>query len=91
MVIRGNTDDMAVLCTKTTTFEIKEAEISNSMLITPQLDIGEDVDDCGPQNTKVSKVLHFHSFYNFIYQYHAIQIITGFYLPSYKSIEMYDN
>lgn len=56
MVIRGNTDDMAVLCTQTTTFEIKEAEISNSMLITPQLDIGEDVDDSGPQNTKVSKV-----------------------------------
>lgn len=56
MVIRGNTDDMAVLCTQTTTFEIKEAEISNSMLITPQLDIGEDVGDSGPQNTKVSKV-----------------------------------
>lgn len=57
VVIRGNTDDMAVLCTQTTTFEIKEAEISNSMLITPQLDIGEDVDDSGPQNTKVSKVI----------------------------------
>lgn len=56
MVIRGNTDDMAVLCTQTNTFEIKEAEISNSMLITPHLDIGEDVDDSGPQNTKVSKV-----------------------------------
>lgn len=91
-MIRGNTDDMAVLCTQTTTYEIKEAEISNSMLITPQLDIGEDVDDCGPQNTKVSKVWHFHSFYNF-YQYHAIQIIYNRFLPtlSYKSIEMYDN
>ncbi|XP_062611315.1 sister chromatid cohesion protein DCC1-like [Saccostrea cucullata] len=56
VVIRGNSEDMAVLCTKTATFEIKEAEISNSMLIVPQLDIGPDLDDSGPQRLKVSKV-----------------------------------
>ncbi|XP_061175784.1 sister chromatid cohesion protein DCC1-like [Saccostrea echinata] len=56
VVIRGNSEDMAVLCTKTATFEMKEAEISNSMLIVPQLDIGQDLDDSGPQIIKVSKV-----------------------------------
>ncbi|XP_062595817.1 sister chromatid cohesion protein DCC1-like [Saccostrea cucullata] len=56
VVIRGNSEDMAVLCTKTATYEIKEAEISNSMLIVPQLHIGPDLDDSGPQRLKVSKV-----------------------------------
>ncbi|XP_056017772.1 sister chromatid cohesion protein DCC1-like [Ostrea edulis] len=57
VVIRGNSEDMAVLCTKAATFEMKEAEISNSMLIVPQLDIGQDVKESCPQNLKVSKVI----------------------------------
>ncbi|XP_078318948.1 sister chromatid cohesion protein DCC1-like isoform X2 [Crassostrea virginica] len=56
-VIRGSAEDMAVLCTSSATFEIKEAEISNSMLITPQLAIGQDVEDSGTQNIQVAKVI----------------------------------
>ncbi|XP_063402344.1 sister chromatid cohesion protein DCC1-like isoform X1 [Mytilus trossulus] len=44
LVIRGDKDDMAVLCTKDKTYDIKEAEISNSMLIIPQLKTGQDLD-----------------------------------------------
>lgn len=43
MVIRGAKDEMAVLCTKDMTYDIKEAEISNSMLIIPQLQTGKDL------------------------------------------------
>nr|XP_022319946.1 sister chromatid cohesion protein DCC1-like isoform X2 [Crassostrea virginica] len=57
VVIRGSAEDMAVLCTSSATFEIKEAEISNSMLITPQLAIGQDVEDSGTQNIQVAKVI----------------------------------
>jgi sister chromatid cohesion protein DCC1 len=42
-VIRGDKDEMAVLCTKDRTYDIKEAEISNSMLIIPQLMTGQDL------------------------------------------------
>nr|XP_022317947.1 sister chromatid cohesion protein DCC1-like isoform X1 [Crassostrea virginica] len=57
VVIRGSAEDMAILCTSSATFEIKEAEISNSMLITPQLAIGQDVEDSGAQNIQVAKVI----------------------------------
>lgn len=43
LVIRGDKDEMAVLCTNNRTYDIKEAEISNSMLIIPQLKTGEDL------------------------------------------------
>lgn len=36
LVIRGGNTDSAVLCTSNETFEMKEAETSNSMLILPQ-------------------------------------------------------
>ena len=42
-MIRGDKDEMAVLCTKDKTYDIKEAEISNSMLIIPQLKTGQDL------------------------------------------------
>lgn len=43
LVIRGDKDEMAVICTKDRTYDIKEAEISNSMLIIPQLKTGQDL------------------------------------------------
>ena len=37
VVLRGDRDDNAVLCTKDTTFELKVAETSNTLLLTPSL------------------------------------------------------
>ena len=37
VVLRGDRDDNAVLCTKDTTFELKVAETSNTMLLMPSL------------------------------------------------------
>ena len=65
---------MAVLCTSSATFEIKEAEISNSMLITPQLAIGQDVEDSGAQNIQVAKVRRLVSILFFIF---AVYTVTG--------------
>lgn len=65
---------MAVLCTSSATFEIKEAEISNSMLITPQLAIGQDVEDSGTQNIQVAKVRRLVSILIFIF---AVYTVTG--------------
>ena len=65
---------MAVLCTSSATFEIKEAEISNSMLITPQLAIGQDVEDSGAQNIQVAKVRRLVSILIFIF---AVYSVTG--------------
>jgi len=39
LVIRGSETDSAVLCTANETFEIKEAETSNSLLILPHCSI----------------------------------------------------
>ncbi|CAL1677615.1 unnamed protein product [Lasius platythorax] len=38
---RGNKSDDAILCTKTRTYEIKEAEISNSWLLVPNLKLSK--------------------------------------------------
>jgi len=37
VVLRGDRDDNAVLCTKDTTFELKVAETSNTLMLTPSL------------------------------------------------------
>ena len=37
VVLRGDRDDNAVVCTKDTTFELKVAETSNTLLLTPSL------------------------------------------------------
>lgn len=37
VVLRGERDDNAVLCTKDTTFELKVAETSNTLLLMPSL------------------------------------------------------
>ncbi|XP_014282169.1 sister chromatid cohesion protein DCC1 isoform X3 [Halyomorpha halys] len=43
LVLRGQKTDKAVLCTKNKTFDIKEAETSNSLLLIPNLKFAEDV------------------------------------------------
>ncbi|KAG8332275.1 Sister chromatid cohesion protein DCC1 [Homalodisca vitripennis] len=42
VVFRGARDDKAVLCTEDKTFEVKEAETSNSLLLLPELKLAED-------------------------------------------------
>ncbi|GFT07144.1 sister chromatid cohesion protein DCC1 [Nephila pilipes] len=37
LTIRGNAEDCAVICNKTSTFELKEAETSNSLLLMPEM------------------------------------------------------
>uniref|UniRef100_T1IL49 Sister chromatid cohesion protein DCC1 n=1 Tax=Strigamia maritima TaxID=126957 RepID=T1IL49_STRMM len=39
LVFRGSTTDFAVLCTENETYEVKEAETSNSMLLIPSLNL----------------------------------------------------
>jgi sister chromatid cohesion protein DCC1 len=42
VVFRGTRDDKAVLCTENKTFEVKEAETSNSLLLLPNLKFAND-------------------------------------------------
>ncbi|UYV81963.1 DSCC1 [Cordylochernes scorpioides] len=57
LVIRGDPSDSAVLCTPDQTFDIKEAETSNSLLILPQLHIPEKGNkESGPPAVVVRKV-----------------------------------
>ena len=56
VVIRGDKEDNAVLCTKTQTFEIKEGEISNSMLIIPGLELGPSLQATGHPTVKYREV-----------------------------------
>lgn len=37
MVFKGDQKESAVLCTKTKTYDVKEAETSNSILLLPEL------------------------------------------------------
>lgn len=37
MVFKGDTNESAVLCTETKTYDVKEAETSNSILLIPEL------------------------------------------------------
>lgn len=56
MVIRGDKDEGAVLCTGSKTYDIKEAEISNSMLLVPGLVLGTDLQNEGEQDVKYKQV-----------------------------------
>ncbi|XP_076462802.1 sister chromatid cohesion protein DCC1-like [Babylonia areolata] len=61
VTLRGGKDDFVVLCTKNRTFDLKGAELSNSMLLLQHLDYGPDLSDTGPQEMKerdVFSVLH---------------------------------
>ncbi|XP_041359133.1 sister chromatid cohesion protein DCC1-like isoform X2 [Gigantopelta aegis] len=56
VVIRGDKDENAVLCTNDKTFEIKEAETSNSMLIMTQLEYGDELTPGEPQEIQMREV-----------------------------------
>ena len=50
VVIRGDKDDTAVLCTDTQTYDIKQGEVSNTMLLLPNLQFGSDIkEELSPQ------------------------------------------
>lgn len=57
MVIRGDTEDGAVLCTGNETFDIKEAEISNSLLLVPGIEWSKDLPDTGEKEIKYREVI----------------------------------
>lgn len=42
LTIRGDPNDSAVICTDTTTYELKEAETSNSLLLMPNLELPDE-------------------------------------------------
>ncbi|GMR31775.1 hypothetical protein PMAYCL1PPCAC_01970, partial [Pristionchus mayeri] len=42
---RGDADENAVLCTETRTYDVKETETSNTLLLTPKIAVGDQV--CG--------------------------------------------
>ncbi|KAK6179587.1 hypothetical protein SNE40_011911 [Patella caerulea] len=56
VVIRGDKDDSAVLCTNDKTYEIKEAETSNSLLIIPDLKFGTDLSNEGEVHVTYNQV-----------------------------------
>ena len=56
VVLRGDKDDHAVLCTKDRTFDLKGAELSNSMLLLRHLDYGPDLPASGPQEMQEREV-----------------------------------
>lgn len=47
VVIRGDKEDNAVLCTSKQTYEIKQGEISNAMLLLPELRLGPELPSAG--------------------------------------------
>lgn len=46
VVFRGGNDDKVVICTDNETFEVKEAETSNSLLIVSNLVFPTDIREC---------------------------------------------
>ena len=44
VTIRGGANDLAVLCTKSNTFDIKEQETSNGLLLLPMLKLPQDIE-----------------------------------------------
>ena len=46
-MVRGDKEDSAVLCTDGRTYEIKQGEVSNAMLLVPDLAAGSELPDAG--------------------------------------------
>ena len=55
-IVRGSSDDGAVLCTQNSTFSIKEAETSNSLLLVPSLVMPNALDKSGDRSLIPSTV-----------------------------------
>lgn len=60
LVFRGTKDENAVLCTRSRTYDVKEAETSNSLLLLPDLKwpAEETVDQMG-RMLEEKQVIHF--------------------------------
>lgn len=54
--LRGNSDDGAVLCTRSATFSVKEAETSNSLLVVPSLVLPTALEKTGERSLVPSTV-----------------------------------
>ena len=55
-IVRGSSDDGAVLCTQNSTFSIKEAETSNSLLLVPSLVMPNALEKSGDRSLIPSTV-----------------------------------
>ncbi|XP_060593222.1 sister chromatid cohesion protein DCC1-like [Ruditapes philippinarum] len=61
VVIRGDKEDSAVLCTNTQTYDIKEGEVSNAMLLLTDLNYGNSLESTGDAQVEyreVNTVIH---------------------------------
>lgn len=61
VVIRGDKEDSAVLCTDRCTYDIKEGEVSNTMLLLSDLALGNNLDTTGTPEVdykEVNTVIH---------------------------------
>ena len=47
LILRGSSEDGAVLCTRSATFSVKEAETSNSLLVVPSLVLPTALENTG--------------------------------------------
>ncbi|VDK39082.1 unnamed protein product, partial [Anisakis simplex] len=63
LTFRGELDDYPVLCTKDTTYCVKEAETSNTLLVLPQLDFTNDKSDENERILATRKVIAMQSRY----------------------------
>jgi len=58
VVIRGDKEDNAVLCTNQQTYELKQGEVSNAMLLIPELNLGQTVQTDGDASVKYREVFY---------------------------------
>ncbi|CAL4087589.1 unnamed protein product [Meganyctiphanes norvegica] len=59
IVLRGEEDDAVVMCTKGKTYEVREAEISNSLVMIPNMKLPDDIDkntDMSLHNCQVNSI-----------------------------------
>ncbi|XP_045159558.1 sister chromatid cohesion protein DCC1-like [Mercenaria mercenaria] len=64
VVIRGDKEDSAVLCTDEHTYDIKEGEVSNAMLLLTDLTLGNDLEAAGDPQVEYREVnTVIHTFY----------------------------
>ena len=59
VVIRGQADDSAVLCTKNKTYDLKLAETSNTMLLLPDLKLSDTLSQRDLPDILHTEVAHY--------------------------------
>lgn len=62
-VLRGDPEDGAVFCTKGKTYEVREAETSNSLVLVPQLSFADSLEKSGERKIQNSQVCGIHYTY----------------------------